>query len=149
MSEAHHRRRATPGQDGHGRGGRIVEIEPDEALRLLAGVRWGRVIFSENALPAVRLVNHVVDDDGIAIRAHTGAAILGPAEEGAVVAYEADSLDDDVHTGWWTVVTGMATLVRDPDQRARLEERVEPWAGTRMEHVVRIRPDIVAGYRLL
>ncbi|WP_240677831.1 pyridoxamine 5'-phosphate oxidase family protein [Actinacidiphila soli] len=136
--------------DHHGRptAARMVDLSKTEALRLLAGVTWGRVVFSLHALPAVRPVNHILDDRHIIIRAHPGAAILRPAGTGKVVAYEADQLDETDHTGWSVIVTGTATLVRDPDQLARYELLLHPWTDGAMEHVVRISPHIVTGHRL-
>jgi nitroimidazol reductase NimA-like FMN-containing flavoprotein (pyridoxamine 5'-phosphate oxidase superfamily) len=40
----------------------VVEVDRTEALRLLASVRHGRVVFTSKALPAIRPVNHLVDD---------------------------------------------------------------------------------------
>ncbi|WP_240677514.1 pyridoxamine 5'-phosphate oxidase family protein [Actinacidiphila soli] len=127
---------------------RSVELTSGEALELLGGVAWGRVVFSERALPAVRPVNHILDDGHIIIRAHSGAAILGPAGAGTVVAYEADRIDDADNTGWSVIVTGTATLVRDAEELAR--SLLYPWiidAG--MEDVARIGTDIVTGHRLV
>ena len=138
----------TSGDHGGRAPARMVELPTAEALRLLAGVAWGRVVFSHRALPAVRPVNHILDDGHIVIRAHSGAAVLDPAGSGAVVAYEADQLDETDRTGWSVIVTGTATLVRDPDQLARYERLLDPWMDGAMEHVVRISPDIVTGFRL-
>ena len=38
------------------------ELERAEAMRLLASIGYGRVVFTLNALPAIRPVNHLVDD---------------------------------------------------------------------------------------
>jgi nitroimidazol reductase NimA-like FMN-containing flavoprotein (pyridoxamine 5'-phosphate oxidase superfamily) len=138
----------TGGDHGGRASARMVELPAAEALRLLAGVVWGRVVFSHQALPAVRPVNHILDDGHIVIRAHSGAAVLDPAGSGAVVAYEADQLDETDRTGWSVIVTGTATLVRDPDQLARYERLLQPWMDGAMENVVRISPDIVTGFRL-
>lgn len=127
---------------------RMAELSESEALELLAGAAWGRVVFSHRALPAIRPVNHILADGCIVIRAHSGAAVLRPAGAGEVVAYEADRLDDIERTGWSVIVTGTATLVHDPDELARYSALLRPWLDAAMEHVIRIRPDIVTGYRL-
>ncbi|MGW3974702.1 pyridoxamine 5'-phosphate oxidase family protein [Streptomyces ardesiacus] len=127
----------------------IVQLLPGEALALLASVKLGRVAFSHQALPAIRLVNHVVDEYGdIIVRTHSGAALLNTALMSEVVAYEADELNPDVRTGWSVVVTGTATWVSDTAELARYEVLLTPWVGQEMDQVVRIRPDIVTGYRL-
>jgi hypothetical protein len=126
----------------------MTPLTTAEALRLLAEVPLGRVVFSHEALPAVRLVNHVIADGHIVIRAHSGAAVLGTAGADGVLAYEADRIDDRTRTGWSVIVTGTASLVHEPDQLARYESLLRPWIDAEMGHVVRIRPDIVTGYRL-
>ncbi|MFF4731610.1 pyridoxamine 5'-phosphate oxidase family protein [Streptomyces mirabilis] len=129
---------------------RMVGLGRDEALKLLAEAPLGRVVFSHQALPAIRPVNHLVEANGdIVIRTHTGAALLGRVAMSEVVAYEADDLDPRTRTGWSVVVTGPASPVSDPTDLARYLTVLTPWVGTEMEHVVRIKADIVTGYRLV
>jgi Pyridoxamine 5'-phosphate oxidase len=67
----------------------------------LASVSLGRIVFTRHAMPAIRPVNHLVDDQTIIVRSHLGAAIVerAAAEDGAVVCHEADELDPVRHTG--------------------------------------------------
>ena len=59
---------------------RVVELDRDEALKPLAEAPLGRVVFSHQAPPAIRLVNRLVEANGdIVIRTRTGAALLGRA----------------------------------------------------------------------
>ncbi|WP_395297644.1 pyridoxamine 5'-phosphate oxidase family protein [Kitasatospora hibisci] len=127
-----------------------MPLERAEALKLLAGVPFGRIVFTSRALPAVRPVNHLLLDDTVVIRTHDGAALSGAvgAEEGVVVAYEADAIDPVTRLGWSVVVTGYARPVTDPDQLARYREVLHPWVAASMDHTVAIRPDLVAGFRL-
>jgi hypothetical protein len=86
-------------------------LDRGEAMRLLASVDYGRVVFTLNALPAVRPVNHLVDDDQIIIRTRLSAAIstvVRSADPGVVVAYEADQFDPQRRAGWSVVATGYA-----------------------------------------
>jgi nitroimidazol reductase NimA-like FMN-containing flavoprotein (pyridoxamine 5'-phosphate oxidase superfamily) len=126
----------------------VEELPRQEALRLLRSVEIGRLVFSHQALPAIRPVNHVLLDDLIIIRAHTGAALLGPARDGAVVAYEADEFDTGRRTGWNVVVTGEAHVVRDPEVQQRYQAALRPWVGGEMTHTVSISLDMVIGYRI-
>ncbi len=99
---------------------RLVQLDRAQALALLAKAPFGRVVFSHQALPAIRPVNHLVEAGGdVVIRTHTGMALLGRAALSEVVAYEADDLDPDTRTGWSVVVTGTASLVSDPAELAR------------------------------
>ncbi|MCQ9181538.1 pyridoxamine 5'-phosphate oxidase family protein [Streptomyces sp. IBSBF 2953] len=131
---------------------RSVELTGAEALRLLGGVSLGRIVFTRQALPTIRPVNHVLVDGDIVIRTHGDAALTrytGHAGgEGAVVAYEADDIDPVTHGGWSVVVTGYARLVTDPRELARYQALLRPWSTQRMDHAVRIRPDLVTGLRV-
>ncbi|MDF3289584.1 pyridoxamine 5'-phosphate oxidase family protein [Streptomyces silvisoli] len=127
---------------------RMVELSEAEALELLAGVSLGRVVFSQQALPAIRPVSHIVDDGQVVFLVHDGAAILSPTAERGVVAYEADELDPSRHTGWSVIVTGTAHLVSDSAEVSRYRTKLTPWTETGTAHVIRISPEIITGYRL-
>ena len=93
------------------------------------------------AAPAIRPVNHLVDDETVIIRSHLGAAITGRAAgDGTVVRYEADDIDPVRHTGWSVIVTGMARLVRNPAAGRRYEQLLQPWADGQMDYVIAIEP---------
>ncbi|MGW8955764.1 pyridoxamine 5'-phosphate oxidase family protein [Streptomyces sp. NPDC055709] len=126
----------------------MVELCREDALDLLGSVRLGHVAFSHQALPAIRLVNHVVDDGDIVIRTQADSILLGSATDSEVVAYEADEIDPATCTGWSVVVTGRATLVSDEAELDRYRHALTPWVDTKMGHMVRIQAEIVTGYRL-
>lgn len=124
----------------------------DEVLGLLAGVPSGRIVFTRNALPAVRPVNHIVDDGlivvctggGDALALHTRSAGRG----GAVVVYEAGAFDSDTCLGWSAVVTGYAELVTDSECAAFYQALLAPGGGELEGQAVRIRPDLITGFRV-
>lgn len=128
-----------------------IELTEAECWTLLEGASLGRVVFTHRAMPAIRPVNHLVDDRKIIVRSHLGAAIVSraTADAGSVVCYEADDLDPVRHTGWSVIVTGMARLVRDPAAIARYERILEPWIAGQMDHVISIEPEFVSGIRLV
>ncbi|WP_175647743.1 pyridoxamine 5'-phosphate oxidase family protein [Streptomyces cyaneochromogenes] len=132
---------------------RSIELDSAEALRLLGSVSFGRIVFTQHALPTVRPVNHVLDEGDIVIRTHEGAALTSRARQagapGVVVAYEADAIDPGTHIGWSVVVTGYAHLVTDARDLARYQDMLQPWVGRAMDYAVRIRPDLVTGIRLI
>ncbi|MBP2479179.1 hypothetical protein JOF53_008051 [Crossiella equi] len=118
-----------------------------DSLRLLASVSFGRVVFSQNALPTARPVRHFVDGGAVVVRTH-----LGPAARsvlGQVVAYQADAIDEQEHLGWSVIVTGYARIVDDPADAARYERLLPPWASGEPDRAIRIRPVLVAGYELV
>ena len=131
---------------------RLRELGRDDALALLASVSLGRIVFTRNALPAIRPVNHILDDGHIIIRTHGDSALAaqtgGSGVGGVVVAYEADQIDPDTHQGWSVVATGYARAVTDPEKAARYQLALEPWVEATMDHTVSIRPDMVTGFRL-
>ncbi|MFB9476670.1 pyridoxamine 5'-phosphate oxidase family protein [Nonomuraea salmonea] len=128
----------------------LKELTTAEALRRLAGAPLGRVVFTRHALPAIRPVNHVVADGQIIIRSSTGTILSAAlAARQAVVAYEADELDPEERLGWSVVVTGVARLVEDAEEKACFQAVLQPWVAGRMDQVIRIRPEIVTGFELV
>jgi hypothetical protein len=129
---------------------RLTELDRGHSLRLLGSVSLGRIVFTQHAMPAIRPVNHVLDGGDIIIRSHSGAAIVSETStaSGVVVAYEADAIDPVERLGWSVVVTGTASLVRDPSDVARYQQILVPWVAREMDQVIRIRPGIVTGFRL-
>ncbi|MFG2026893.1 pyridoxamine 5'-phosphate oxidase family protein [Streptomyces sp. NPDC048825] len=129
-----------------------VELDSDEALRLLGSVSLGRIVFTRHALPTVRPVNHILDNGDIVIRTHEGTALTSHTRQadspGVVVAYEADDIDPDTHVGWSVVIIGYAHLVTDPHELARYQALLHPWVKQTMDYAVRIHPDLITGIRL-
>jgi hypothetical protein len=128
-----------------------VELTADESWRPLSSVSMGRIVFTQRAMPAIRPVNHLVDDEMIIVRSHLGAAIVTRTAErdGVVVCYEADDIDPARHTGWSVIATGIARLVRDPAVIARYEQALEPWAAGQMDYVIAVEPRVITGLRLV
>lgn len=127
-----------------------VELAVAESWQLLGSVSLGRIVFTQQAMPAIRPVNHLVDDETVIIRSHLGAAIVARAAgDGTVVCYEADDIDPVRHTGWSVIVTGMAHLVRDPAVITRYEQLLEPWAAGRMDYLISVKPQIITGIQLV
>ncbi|NDL59665.1 pyridoxamine 5'-phosphate oxidase family protein [Phytoactinopolyspora mesophila] len=128
----------------------MIAMDRHDALAMVAGVAFGRVVFTDQALPAIRPVNHVIDDESVIIRTHLGSAlsaVTGSSEVG-VVAYEADDIDPDKRLGWSVVITGMAEAIEDEATVARYEEILRPWVSRPMDRVIRIVPKIVSGFWL-
>ncbi|MFG3496523.1 pyridoxamine 5'-phosphate oxidase family protein [Streptomyces sp. NPDC047928] len=132
---------------------RMTQLSRGEALRLLGSVSLGRIVFTQQALPAIRPVNHVMDGEDIVVRLHDGATLASIAAPsgapGIVVAYEADIIDPETHLGWSVVVTGYARLVSDPVELDRYERELQPWVAQSMKHALRIQPDLVTGFQLV
>lgn len=124
------------------------ELSAARSVRLLGSVSLGRLAFSQNVLPTIRPVNHLVNNEGdVIIRSHPGAAIL--SAHGQVVAYEADAFDPASEVGWSVIVVGKAHVTNDPDEVARYARTLRPWMDQRMDYVVRVHPAIITGYEIV
>jgi hypothetical protein len=131
----------------------VIELDHREAMRLLASVDHGRVLFTHQALPAIRLVNHLVDGGRVIVRTRLTATVSTvvrlSTDAGVVVAYEADDLDPQRRAGWSVVLTGWATTITDPGQIARYEQLLHPWVNIAMDTMIAIQPEIVTGIRII
>ena len=123
-------------------------LDRERCLELLASVRVGRLVFTEDALPAVQPVNYRLWRDDVVIRV-AGGAKLSAAERNIVVAFEADELDPDLRTGWSVTVVGHAQRITDVSELVELSGTfLQPWVDGRRDHFVRIRTEKVTGRRL-
>ena len=126
----------------------LEQLSRDECLRLIGQVHLGRIVYTRQALPAVELVNFALDDGDIIIRTDASGK-LAAATRGAVVAFEADSVDTAAHAGWSVTVVGLSQTVVDSEEISRLEQTdLVPWAPGKRDHFIRISPTIVNGRRL-
>jgi uncharacterized protein len=117
-------------------------------MRLLASAPVGRLIFTVNALPAVRLMNFAVLDGLIVLRTAAGTTVARKADD-AIVAFEADDLDAASSSGWSVVVTGRATRVTDPELIARYQNvPLVPWAPGERDQFMTITTEMVEGRRV-
>ncbi|MFD5484880.1 pyridoxamine 5'-phosphate oxidase family protein [Streptomyces virginiae] len=71
------------------------QLDRSEALRLLGTVSLGRIVFTHQALPAIRPMSHIVDGEDVLVQLDEGAShaslVAMPGEPGIVLAYEADA----------------------------------------------------------
>lgn len=110
----------------------------EEALRLLGSVPYGRIVFTERALPVVRPVIHIVDGEDVVIHTHSVAVV------GQIVAYQADCVTAGPRLNWSVMVTGVAREETRAEEIARYERLLLPLAGLPARYVIRIRPELVA-----
>lgn len=138
-----------PDYDGAPR--RTVPLGRAEALRLLAAAPFGRIVFTADALPAVRPVNHLIGDGGEVIVRTQPFAGLARAAFGrpAIVAYHADEIDPVRRTGWSVLVTGPARPVTAGELAAEYARRLGPWGDPDSGVVIGIEPTLVTGTRLI
>lgn len=128
----------------------VVGLDRCEALELLAATTLGRVIYTADSLPTVRLVNHLVEQDVIIVRTRLTGEFGGGvrAASDLVVAYQADEVDPARHTGWSVVVTGFARTVTDAARTDRYRELWWPLAPD-VDCFIAIEPVLITGIRLV
>lgn len=138
------------GTPAPGAGTRLtVEIERAEALRLLAAAPFGRIVFTHDALPAVRPVNHVIGADGSIVFCTRLSAGLVPAlGRSVIVAYQADDIDPVRRTGWSVLAIGPAHAIAAGELAAEYARRLGTWddpAGA----LFGMEPTLVSGTRVI
>lgn len=117
-------------------------------MRLLATMPVGRLIFTVNALPAVRLMNFAVVGELIVVRTAADMTVARRVND-VIVAFEADDLDAATSSGWSVVVTGRAARVTDPDVVARYRTvPLVPWAPGERDQYLTITTEVVEGRRV-
>jgi nitroimidazol reductase NimA-like FMN-containing flavoprotein (pyridoxamine 5'-phosphate oxidase superfamily) len=123
-------------------------LQRAECLRLLGSVPFGRLVYTDGALPAVRLVNFVIDADSVVFASADGDKMRA-AERGDVVAFEADAVDLDRHLGWTVTSVGHLSVV-PPDEAELLARniRLRPWAPLHDPRLIRLGIESVTGRRL-
>jgi nitroimidazol reductase NimA-like FMN-containing flavoprotein (pyridoxamine 5'-phosphate oxidase superfamily) len=113
----------------------------EQCLALLASVPVGRVVYTDQALPAVMPMNFVLDGDEVVIHTASGSALTA-AIRNAVV-------DPVTSSGWSITITGQARLVDDAEETARLSRLpLRPWLATANGQFISIPARHVAGRRL-
>ncbi|KUH92836.1 pyridoxamine 5'-phosphate oxidase [Mycobacterium sp. IS-3022] len=128
-------------------GHELEALNRRQCLDLLQGVRVGRLVFTEDALPAVQPVNFRLWRDDVVIRV-AGGPKLAAATNNQVVAFQADELDADLRTGWSVTVVGHAEPITDVEQLVELSGTfLQPWVDGRRDHFVRIRTEKMTGRR--
>lgn len=116
-----------------------------QCLDLLQTVRVGRLVFTEDALPAVQPVNFRLWRDDVVIRV-AGGGKLAAATQNQVVAFEADELDPDLRTGWSVTVVGHAQEVTGIDELVEVAGTfVQPWIDGRRDHFLVIKSEKMTG----
>jgi uncharacterized protein len=129
-------------------GSALEQLSRAECMRLMGTVPVGRIVYTRQALPAVELVNFALVDGDIVIRT-SAADKLAAATRGAIVAFEAGSVDLAGTAGWSVTVVGQARAVTDGAEIRGLERAaLASWVPGARDHFIRVSPAIVNGRRV-
>jgi nitroimidazol reductase NimA-like FMN-containing flavoprotein (pyridoxamine 5'-phosphate oxidase superfamily) len=133
--------------------GRLVELERDECIELLARTGFGRLALSPpdwRTPPVIRPVTYVFDrgSQSIVFRSARGSkftALLLSAQ----CAFEIDGIEPAAETGWSVIVQGPIEEIENMAEIHRLERlELHPWAPGEKPHWIRIRATVVSGRRI-
>lgn len=122
-------------------------LQREQSIELMQTASVGRLIFTEQALPAVQLVDFRWWRGDVVIRV-TDAAVLSAVSRNHVVAFEADELDTDLENGWSVTVVGHSTVITEVTDLIELAGMFpRPSVGGRHDYFVRVRAEKVSGRR--
>lgn len=126
----------------------IEVLDRAECIRLLGSAPVGRVVFTDQALPAVQPVNFALYDGLVIVRTRPGSK-LAAAARNAIMAFEADDFDAELKWGWSVTAVGPASEVTDPTELGTLRDLpLRAWAPGRRDHYIRIRYEVLNGRRI-
>jgi uncharacterized protein len=123
-------------------------LEREECLRLAASGTVGRVVFTEQALPAITPVSYALKEGSVFLKASEGSK-LANATNGSVVAFEVDEFDAELSHGWSVVFVGKAAPVTEPERLEQLAALpLRGWATQGASRLIELRIELVNGRRL-
>ena len=147
--------RPEPGQDPETSRPEAPEVLSEaESLVLVSSVGFGRLAYSGRYGLTVMPVNYKLHEGSILFRtAHNSPTDedLRTGIEGAEynVSFEIDEVGENAQEGWFVFIQGAAHhLDSDDDRAAAWASGVQPSAGGKREHFVRITPTFIVGRRL-
>ena len=105
-----------------------MELGRAECLTLLAREEVGRVVVTQQSLPAAHPVHYVLDGEEVVFRAPRGST-LASAVLHAVVAFQVDDVDLESRSGWTVYGVGEAYEVVEPRRLDALKQALSPWWG--------------------
>jgi uncharacterized protein len=124
-------------------------LSPNDCLALAQTVPIGRIVFTDQALPAVQPVSFLLEDGCVIFRTGEGTK-LAVALRDTIVAFEIDDYDARAESGWSVTVVGRAESVIDAAESARLARLpLRTWTPGNRDRFVRIRPEYISGRRIL
>lgn len=122
-------------------------LDLKQCLTLLRSQAVGRLVFTEQALPAIRLVNYSMPGSRIVLR--LGRSKWVARLDRSVVAFEVDDYDIGARTGWSVVIVGRARLIVDVDELVSLSDpATRSWAPGPRDQVLAIDMERVSGRRI-
>ena len=126
---------------------RCEVLDRAACTRLLGTTGIGRLGFTEGALPAIHPVAFALRNGWVMIPERRGSPVVS-AVRGAVVAFQVDSFDTAMRTGWSVTVVGPTRVVSDPWEVAALELRLPRRPDAPDRCYIAVQPGLVRGWRM-
>lgn len=122
-------------------------LAPGECMVLLRSVSTGRLLYTDNALPAVRPVTFAAPDGEIVVP--TGGDGWYARFHGTLLAFQTEQLDPATGTGWSVVAVGRARTVRGTDGLIGFDDAATArWQTRPDERYLVLDVEHVSGVRL-
>ncbi len=126
----------------------LETLSRHECDDLLSRSPYGRVVYTDRAMPACTPVNYAFDRGTVVFRTVVGSR-LAAATDHHVVAFQVDEIDPATRSGVTVVVTGNTAPISAPAELQRVEKLgVSTWGWGEIQHWVRLTPGFVNGRRL-
>lgn len=123
-------------------------LDEEESLKLVRGARIGRVAVCQDGIAAVLPVAYVLVGRDIFFFTGHGTKWQAALRQQSVT-FEVDEFDVGSESGWSVMVVGRA-LAASAAAAARAKALgLYPWAAGERHYLVRLRPDLVSGRRVL
>ncbi|WP_066376428.1 pyridoxamine 5'-phosphate oxidase family protein [Herbidospora mongoliensis] len=123
-------------------------LSREQCLFLLAHSAIGRVVFTDQALPAVQPVTFCLDGANIVMRTTAGSRLAVGTRDN-VVAFEADDFDVALSAGWSVSAVGHARAAADPEEITRLGRLpLKIWTPGVSGHFIVMTTDRISGRRI-
>lgn len=131
---------------------RFARVDPRplaraEALALLGRTSLGFFVGHPDGRTERRPAFHVLDGDDVVVLTILTPELRRDIQAGRPLTYEAEELGREGSGGWYVTVTGPAGIVTAESEAGRhrvSRPALRPGRGT---HLVRVRPELVAGHR--
>ncbi|MGJ5834141.1 pyridoxamine 5'-phosphate oxidase family protein [Streptomyces ossamyceticus] len=122
---------------------RMAEVSGAEALWLVEGSSFGRLVYPQRGQTLVRPARHVWEYGRLIVRAPVQGAVVPE-----VVTYQVDEIRVVAGTGWTVTLSGPTEVITDADKAAHHQRTLAGWTHGPHDTVLRMLPQTVSGFRL-
>lgn len=123
----------------------IRSLDRADCLRLLRSVPFGRLVYTNAAMPAVQPVNFIVRGNAVIIRTASDSKLSAAARH-SVVAFQTDDIDVHTRSGWTVTLIGHSQVLMDRHEIAELAKTgPDSWARPDSDRFIFIEIEEISG----